>query len=40
MIQAEIQMVRINPTEPLAQQTARQQVALQQTEGLRAQAPQ
>ena len=38
MIQAKIQMVRINPAEPLAQQTAQQQVALQQLEGLRAQA--
>ena len=38
MIQAKIQMVLINPADPLAQQAAQQQVASQQLEGLRAQA--
>ena len=38
MIQAKIQMVRINPAEPLAQQTAQQEAALLQLEGLQAHA--
>ena len=38
MIQAKIQMVRINPAEPLAQQTVQQEAALLQLEGLQAHA--